>query len=234
MIIAIAALVAGIIFAYQKSETFRTVVQAAFRGVVDAGEKLWDILSGVFRFITNAWLTVAGVIIDGAAKAFGWVPGIGDKLRGAAEKFHQFKDNVNAALNGVKDSVTVTTRIEGGQEAINKIARLRWELDNIPRSVTVGVINKVQTLPTFAGGVRNFAGGLAIVGEEGPELVRLPANSDVYPAGQTRQMMGSPRAAGGVIENHYHLHAAGSIIAERDAVRMLRQGIRDLDSRRGE
>jgi hypothetical protein len=38
-------------------------------------------------------------------------------------------------------------------------------------------------IPHFAGGVTNFAGGLARVGELGPELVRLPGGSDVLPTG---------------------------------------------------
>lgn len=36
-------------------------------------------------------------------------------------------------------------------------------------------------LPRFADGVTNFGGGLAIVGERGPEMVRLPRGSDVIP-----------------------------------------------------
>lgn len=35
--------------------------------------------------------------------------------------------------------------------------------------------------PHFASGVTNFAGGLAVVGEYGPELVSLPAGSSVHP-----------------------------------------------------
>jgi hypothetical protein len=38
-----------------------------------------------------------------------------------------------------------------------------------------------SALPKFAGGVTGFAGGLAIVGERGPEVVRLPQGSDVIP-----------------------------------------------------
>lgn len=38
-----------------------------------------------------------------------------------------------------------------------------------------------SSLPKFADGVRNFGGGLAIVGERGPEVVRLPSGSDVIP-----------------------------------------------------
>lgn len=38
-----------------------------------------------------------------------------------------------------------------------------------------------QKIPQFAKGVTNFSGGLAIVGEQGPELVNLPTGSDVIP-----------------------------------------------------
>jgi SLT domain-containing protein len=39
-----------------------------------------------------------------------------------------------------------------------------------------------QPIPAFAKGVLNFKGGRALVGEEGPELVTLPAGSNVFPA----------------------------------------------------
>jgi hypothetical protein len=38
-------------------------------------------------------------------------------------------------------------------------------------------------IPGFAAGVRNFSGGLAMVGERGPELVGLPRGSSVTPNG---------------------------------------------------
>jgi phage-related protein len=38
-------------------------------------------------------------------------------------------------------------------------------------------------IPGFATGVKNFGGGLAMVGERGPELVNLPSGSDVIPNG---------------------------------------------------
>jgi hypothetical protein len=40
-----------------------------------------------------------------------------------------------------------------------------------------------QSVPGFANGVSNFGGGLALVGERGPELVNLPRGSDVIPSG---------------------------------------------------
>lgn len=47
----------------------------------------------------------------------------------------------------------------------------------------------------FAGGVTNFGGGLAIVGEQGPELVNLPPGSDVIPNGRTQQILNNTTAA---------------------------------------
>jgi hypothetical protein len=38
-----------------------------------------------------------------------------------------------------------------------------------------------NSIPGFANGVTNFGGGVALVGERGPELVRLPSGSDVIP-----------------------------------------------------
>ena len=39
-------------------------------------------------------------------------------------------------------------------------------------------------IPGFAGGVQNFRGGAAVVGERGPELVTLPRGASVTPNGQ--------------------------------------------------
>jgi hypothetical protein len=52
---------------------------------------------------------------------------------------------------------------------------------------------KGPRVPGFAGGVENFAGGMALVGERGPELVNLPRGSDVIPMG----------GGGGIVYNFY-------------------------------
>jgi phage-related protein len=45
-----------------------------------------------------------------------------------------------------------------------------------------------KLIPGFADGVRNFGGGMAIVGERGPELVNLPKGSDVFSNEESRRM----------------------------------------------
>jgi hypothetical protein len=42
---------------------------------------------------------------------------------------------------------------------------------------------------TIATGTRNFAGGLALVGEQGPEMVYLPQGSAVSTAAKTQKIM---------------------------------------------
>lgn len=44
---------------------------------------------------------------------------------------------------------------------------------------------------SFAVGTRNAPGGMALVGERGPELINLPRGSQVIPAAQTSNMMGA-------------------------------------------
>ena len=45
------------------------------------------------------------------------------------------------------------------------------------------------SVPGFASGVRNFAGGMALVGEEGPELAWLARGTNIAPAGQTASFL---------------------------------------------
>jgi SLT domain-containing protein len=47
------------------------------------------------RTIADAFLGMASAIVHGAAFAFGWIPKIGDPLKGAAKAFDEFRDHLN-------------------------------------------------------------------------------------------------------------------------------------------
>ncbi len=53
----------------------------------------------------------------------------------------------------------------------------------------------------FAEGVTDFQGGLAMVGESGPELVHLPAGSDVFSNDETRNILGSKLSSPGSVSS---------------------------------
>lgn len=52
-----------------------------------------------------------------------------------------------------------------------------------------GSADSPRGIPAFASGVQNFRGGLALVGEQGPELVNLPTGASVTPSGPTKRMI---------------------------------------------
>jgi hypothetical protein len=59
-------------------------------------------------------------------------------------------------------------------------------------AIALGSILSSIQLPAFAGGVDNFGGGLALVGERGPEIVNLPRGSDVIPNHRLGDVSGGP------------------------------------------
>ncbi|MEO3930770.1 hypothetical protein ABGB07_44040 [Micromonosporaceae bacterium B7E4] len=114
---------------------------------------------GVGRLIRTAILGILDAldwVITGAAKAFGWVPGIGPKLKKAADEFEVFKNKVNKALDGINDKtvgVNVAVRVTGNKNS----------------SAVAHALRK-QNVPGFATG--GWARGLYVAGENGPELIR--------------------------------------------------------------
>jgi len=63
---------------------------------------------------------------------------------------------------------------------------------NIPAITAASVAGfaQVAAIAAFAKGTMNAPGGMALVGEEGPELINLPARSQVYTASQTKNLLG--------------------------------------------
>jgi TP901 family phage tail tape measure protein len=108
VVVGIAALVAGIIIAYKKSETFRTVVQGAFAAVVVAvqavgkvGLWLWNnVYQPVFKFIVSGVGTVLhwfGNMLEviGHVPGFGWVGDLGRQINHVADGAQRVADNIN-------------------------------------------------------------------------------------------------------------------------------------------
>ena len=80
-------------------------------------------------------------------------------------------------------------------DQINRLLEFSFTIP-VPGLPDVRVSVNAPDIPHLASGRRNFGGGLALVGERGPELVALPRGSDVHSAGETRRLGG-----GGAIIN---------------------------------
>lgn len=92
--LAIVGLVAGVVYlATHWSQVWRGMEQVA-------GAVVAFIVTDVVKPVVDNFLWMAGAVVDAAAKAFGWVPGIGPKLKAAADAFNAFRAHVNATLTG--------------------------------------------------------------------------------------------------------------------------------------
>lgn len=145
--------------------------------------KVGDTLSGAKKgmdiFAVNM-LTWFGRILDGAAVAFGWIPGIGPKIKAAQKAFHEAAGRIISDIEGIPEQklVDVRIRLSGLAAAHTAIANIA----NAAAGVQVGLGHRAS------GGI---GGGLTEVGERGRELVRLPQGSMVYPAANANQMSSS-------------------------------------------
>jgi TP901 family phage tail tape measure protein len=66
-----------------------------------------DITVIALRAMTNAVLSWVEFFVGAAAKAFGWVPGLGGKLRKARDDVRRFRDDVNRFLRGIQSRKTI-------------------------------------------------------------------------------------------------------------------------------
>lgn len=78
-------------------------------------------------------------------------------------------------------------------------------------------------IPGFADGVRNFTGGMAIVGERGPEIVNLPRGSDVFPNGQMSGVTVNIVVNGSVLSDQHQL---ANVVGDAFMARLRAMGMR--------
>lgn len=83
-----------------------------FRDVVRAGwGKIWGVFTKFVRVVVDKMLDFAGWLLDAADKAFGWIPGIGDKLDAAKAAFADFREGVNRQIAGINPSKSIELKI---------------------------------------------------------------------------------------------------------------------------
>lgn len=73
---------------------------------------------------------------------------------------------------------------------IGKGGELTSAMGSITSATTGTMRSANSTVPRYATGTRNARGGMALVGENGPELVNLRGGEHIYTNGQTRSLLG--------------------------------------------
>lgn len=167
VVTAIAALAAGIIYAYNHSETFRRIVDAAWAAIKVAAEAVvkwfmdtaWPMLKKVWEGIGEGWswlVTKAGEVWTGVREKFtaivDFVKGLPGAITNAAKGMWEgLKNGLVAVLNWIGDkwnAVADTLSIEVGGKQISAIPHMpKFGFDtggytgNVPINRIAGVVH---------------------------------------------------------------------------------------------
>jgi phage-related protein len=216
------------------------VIAMNFGHIAEIAQNIWDMIRNI---ISNVWQIISNIIQLGLNLITGnW----GAAWENVKNIFSAVWDTIrNVVANGVG---IIRELLQGLGSFIGNIAgrmfegikngfinAINWVIDRwnglsftLPRVDFMGKTLGGNTISVprigrlAQGGI---TGGLALVGERGPELINLPQGSRVTPAGQTAAMLSAAQPIGGNVIN---LYVGGSIRSDRDLVRLMRDELTNL------
>ena len=143
--------------------------------IVSKIKNVWDTVTGVFRgasqVLKGIFQTLTGLLTGNWSKCWEGIKNIVSGVWGAITSF------VRGGVNSIISAINVFIR------GINKIKVPSW----VP--LVGGKGFNISEIPMLAKGTDYFQGGLAIVGEQGPELVSMPRGSKVTPNDKTMNIL---------------------------------------------
>lgn len=198
----------------------RSVIQSALRAatsvVRSAISTMRDVAGTGFRAILSIARAVLSALRSAVSSAFNAAvsavrSAVGAMRSAASSAFHAVLDTARSVLSGLGGVVSGAFHAAAGAVsaaggAIVSAAQSIWDrvqsILSAPISLHISVPH-VNLPGPLQHGTSFWRGGLALVGEAGPELVELPTGSRVHTAQETAAMGGSVR--GGAVEQHFYI-----------------------------
>jgi hypothetical protein len=98
---------------------------------------------GIFKVVSGGMVVALGGVLHASAMAFGWIPGVGDKLKAADREFGHFKDSYIGGLSAAEQKAK-----DFAAGALPKLERGKLQLDiNSWTSQLDTAKAKLKTLP---------------------------------------------------------------------------------------
>lgn len=156
VVIAIAALVAAFVIAYNKSETFRNGVKALFEGVKVGVEFTVNAIKGYLTFVLNVYKTIFNTLAKLWNSTIGklsfkfpdWVPGLGGKGF-SVPQIPQLADG------GIVSGPTLAMIGEAGPEAVVPLDRARG-FGNVTVNVNGGLATSAEIGQAIVNALRAY------------------------------------------------------------------------------
>jgi hypothetical protein len=159
-----------------------------------AGGDAVSIRGALAQVTDDMWQEMIPSVEELAKKANAQLPVVEKKFRDVGSEISNYLEPAIASLDdpmttfGVVTDITMKhARHVAGRayERIKDIDRALYEISSHPHTVDIQ-ITTTGNIPNYQHGTPYHPGGLAMVGEAGPELVMLPRGSRVYGSGTTR------------------------------------------------
>src|SRR5262245_47866570 len=155
VVIAIMALVAAFVIAYNKSETFRRIVDAVFKAVMDVVKQAVD-------FIVRLFSTLAGVLAGPFETFKSVVTGVFSVLGGIIKGFSDFVGGIfgaiKSAINTIKSGIAAVKR---AIDALPDLPKMPWDNSRSApagRGVPIPAAPGLRALAPRAAGTAQSAG----------------------------------------------------------------------------
>ena len=176
-------------------------------------------VTSMVAFAASGW-SVAAAVIAATWPILAIIAAIA-ALAAAAYLVIKNWEPIKSFFKDTFDSVLAWARNTGDAMAAPFVKAFNWIKDQLNSlkdtiSKVPGVGALLNKVPGFASGVRNFAGGLAVVGENGPELVNLPKGSDVYNANQSQDLFSQGGKSVQITQNNTFVRDTDPLAAARE------------------
>lgn len=160
-----------------------------------------------FVYIRGAWKYATSLITGDWAGAWeGWMDAAGAGMDSILRMINVWSPDAADAMSRAIRAITLVAEIEWAvmsglfDKYIAKPVRDFFSLlQNNPMNFSADILPSGGAIPGYVTGTNFARGGLALVGERGPELVNLPRGSQVMNAERTGQALGG----GSVTINNY-------------------------------
>jgi tape measure domain-containing protein len=167
----------------------RNVLLARWNEISSTVHSIWQAIS---NWLTGIWNNISKMVGDKAvAMKNVLVTNFSNARDVVINVFRGMVNGIIGALNGGINALR--SFLNGIADAINTVESTLGVSGGRVGHVAIG------NIPRLARGTKGFAGGMAMVGEQGPELVYLPGGTQVATARQTKNLLGLlPGFAGGI------------------------------------
>ena len=210
-------------FTKDEAKKFADKVEELRDKIIRVGEKMKEIATKAIAKFADMIKKAAQFVVDHKKEIALFIEKIiemalfvGKLAKTVYDKFKDIKNNIKTAMEIGKTAIDkVADAFDSVKGAIGKVLDIlaKLKFPSPPKWLT-------DKIPGFADGVRNFAGGWAMVGEQGPELMHVPKGSDIYSAPRTRSILNNMTPSKMVTSNNRqeNVNLYGDIVIDAKSV----------------